>query len=330
MLKISELSGGIGAIVSRKMSAMSSRKQIELTGARVRIIELLSLKLKHTILALFVLSCLCAASRLTAEEVTGSNTWDFAWHYMPEPAGGYAVVQTITCVPLPPGAPIASKEEWDKHFETTVFNDRMNMIMNTGQNPTNGTKLLVKFFRGPIYTSTNLLCPWKNSATSSKNWVTVISTVDDTRLAAGVDNGPIYFSTNSGVTWETITSPGNHSFPIVVGDGGCTISAVQTILTNEQNAAASNWYAVATGSDGSGLIISGSDSVSSPVLNISVLENQIVLSWPSSISGYTLQDNHDLTTTNWSDVNATPSVFNGFNRVILPGNATQKFYRLKK
>jgi hypothetical protein len=154
--------------------------------------------------------------------------------------------------------------------------------------------------------------------------------VDDTRLAAGVDNGPIYFSTNSGVTWETITSPGNHSFPIVVGDGGCTISAVQTILTNEQNAAASNWYAVATGSDGSGLIISGSDSVSSPVLNISVLENQIVLSWPSSISGYTLQDNHDLTTTNWSDVNATPSVFNGFNRVILPGNATQKFYRLKK
>ena len=148
-----------------------------------------------------------------------------------------------------------------------------------------------------------------------------------------MDNGPIYFSTNSGVTWETILSPGKHSLMIVSGDGECGVFAVQTILTNEQHATttlARNWYAVASASDGSGLIISGSDSSSPPVLNISTLEKQIVLSWPASFTGYALQENSDLATTNWVGVTMAPSVLNGFNRVILPAGTPHKFYRLKK
>ncbi|MGH7993799.1 MAG: hypothetical protein ACREDQ_09805 [Limisphaerales bacterium] len=290
------------------------------------------MKTNRLFIAFLILSGLLVAGYPVVAETTHSNSWGFAWHNIAEPAGGYTVVQTFLRAPIPPDKKEATKEEWDEHFRGAPEGE-MSAQLHTGYNTTNGAKLMSKYFRGPIYTSTNLSAPWESSVRSQESWFTVVSTLDNTRLAVGVDNGPIYFSTNSGVTWETITSPGKHSLLIVSGDGESGVFAVQTILTHAQHATATlarHWYAVASGSDGSGLIISGSDSPSPPVLNISTLETQIILSWPASFTGYALQENSDLTTTNWVGVTVAPSVLNGFNRVILPRGTPHKFYRLKK
>lgn len=280
-----------------------------------------------------MLACLFVTSYAIAAETIQSNVWRFAWHTIVNPAGGYTVVQAVRRFPyIPSNEKAASKAEWQDAFEKPPA-VQMSVQLHTGQNTTNGTELFFKYFRGPIYTSTNVSSPWITSATPKEKWVTVVSTVDNTRLAAGVDGGPIYYSTNSGITWETISTPGEHSLPIILGDSSCGIFATQTIQRDEQftpTVSARNWYAVASGSDGSGVVISGSDSLSPPVLNISISDGQIIISWPSSITGYTLQENPDLTTTNWTDVTVAPSKLNGFNRVVLPADTPHAFYRLQK
>jgi len=280
-----------------------------------------------------MLACLFVVSYSIASERVQSHVWRYAWHTIANPAGGHTVVQAFRRFPyIPSNEKEATNEELDAVFEKPP-NTQMSVHLHTGHNSTNGTELLIKYFRGPIYTSTNISSPWKDSATSKEKWVTVISIVDNTRLAAGVDGGPIYFSTNSGITWETISTPGKHSLPIILGDGGCGIFADQTVASNEQltsTVSARNWYAVVSGSDGSGLVISGSDSQSAPVLNISTSDGQIIVSWSSSINGYTLQGNPDLSTTNWTDVAIEPSELNGFNRVVLSADTPHAFYRLRK
>ena len=313
------------------MKTIWRRREYKLTNACLSYYQLIRLNAKFSFVVFLAFSCLFAVSHPTAAATIQSNTWCLAWHTVAEPSGGYTAVQTFLRSPLPPGQKVASKEDFDEHFQKPP-NVQMSVRLHTGHNTTNGAQLMIKYFRGPIYTSTNFLSPWKVSAASKENWVTVVSTTDNTRLVAGVDNGPIYSSTNSGVTWETINNPGEHSLLITSGDGECGVFAVQTILTNEQPASAvpaSNWYAVASGSDGSGLIVSGSDSPSPPVLSISIFGNQVIIAWPSSVAGYALQENSDLTTTNWTDVIVAPSVFNGFNRVILPADTPHNFYRLK-
>jgi len=53
-----------------------------------------------------------------------------------------------------------------------------------------------------------------------------------------------------------------------------------------------------------------------------------LISWPAAISGYVLQANSDLTTTNWVNVTNLPSVVNQQNQVTLPAGSSKMFYRL--
>ena len=71
-------------------------------------------------------------------------------------------------------------------------------------------------------------------------------------------------------------------------------------------------------------------SVSRPSLRIFLTNtNTAVAAWPLTVQGFTLQQNSDLTTTNW--VNATNQVqdIGREHQVILPPLAGQQFYRLK-
>ena len=56
----------------------------------------------------------------------------------------------------------------------------------------------------------------------------------------------------------------------------------------------------------------------------------INVQWPFPSTGFALEQNPTLGTTNWTSV--TNSVLNdgSFNRVIVPANTGNKFYRLKK
>ena len=66
-----------------------------------------------------------------------------------------------------------------------------------------------------------------------------------------------------------------------------------------------------------------------PVLSITHSANVVIVSWPSSFTGFVLQQNNDLTTANWMDVTNAVSVVDEQNQVIMPPTSSNNFYRLK-
>jgi len=54
----------------------------------------------------------------------------------------------------------------------------------------------------------------------------------------------------------------------------------------------------------------------------------VVVSWPASVAGYTLQESSSLTSVNWMNVTNVVNVVNGQNEVIMPKSSPDMFYRL--
>jgi len=67
-----------------------------------------------------------------------------------------------------------------------------------------------------------------------------------------------------------------------------------------------------------------------PLLNIQLAgPNSVVISWPvPDPIAFVLQQNNDLTTTNWANVGIVPTVVNGTNTVTVPPALGNMFYRL--
>lgn len=186
---------------------------------------------------------------------------------------------------------------------------------------------------GLIYMASGLRAPTPSLAQMTP--VDILATDDKTRIVVMVrDNGPIYSSTNSGMTWTVINAPGTYEFPLTSGpDGGGYFAkaAIHPSFGNQTstNSPASNWYAIGTAPDGSKLVMIGDSSQPAPVLTITHSGNAVVVSWSSSFTGFVLQQNNDLSTTNWIDVTNAVSVVGEQNQVITPPTSSNNFYRLK-
>lgn len=57
--------------------------------------------------------------------------------------------------------------------------------------------------------------------------------------------------------------------------------------------------------------------------------NAVVVAWPAASSGFKLQCNADLNTTNWTDVGQVPTVVGGENQTIVSPVTENRFYRLR-
>lgn len=66
-----------------------------------------------------------------------------------------------------------------------------------------------------------------------------------------------------------------------------------------------------------------------PVLQIQTVGTNAVLSWPTSATGYVLQNSTNLATNSWTTITNIPSVVGSFNTVTNPLAPTAGFYRLK-
>jgi len=174
-----------------------------------------------------------------------------------------------------------------------------------------GTKLVV-VGNGSIYTSPDSGVTWMLTSAPTNAWTSVASSADGTRLVAAAANSlySIYTSTNSGATWTQATN----------GPSGAV------------------WASVASSADGSKLVaavngggIYTSQTTPAPVLNIAPSSNNLAFSWIVPSTSFVLQQNSDLTTTNWADVTNTPALnlTNLQNQVALPLPAGNAFYRLK-
>jgi hypothetical protein len=232
---------------------------------------------------------------------------------------------------------------------------------------TDGTKLVAAC--GDIYTSTNSGANWTLTSAPSSSWTSVASSADGIKLVAGGYNngGLIYVSTNSGVTWRA-TSPWPDGWTSVASSAdGTTLVAVAGdadfgVSVTSMNSGATwteignggaNWSTVATAADGNKLIAVGYEypgAISArlwiwpylpaspppplrfPHLTIGLSGADLRLSWLVPSTRFTLQQNSDLTRTNWTDVPTPPTLnFTNLNyESSVPPTPGQNFYRLKQ
>jgi hypothetical protein len=130
-------------------------------------------------------------------------------------------------------------------------------------------------------------------------------------INSGYSIGPIYTSTNMGVDWTSNNAPLEH------------------------------WSAMADSADGNKMVALTSQSPSAgiftaqtaatPRLNIASGNNDnLAFSWIVPSTNFVLQQNVDLTTTNWMTLTNAPTLnlTNLQDEVFLPGTNTSDFFRL--
>lgn len=84
----------------------------------------------------------------------------------------------------------------------------------------------------------------------------------------------------------------------------------------------------ADGGDGSIQQVNDFDFVSLPQLSAQSSSNNLVLSWPAPIGDYTLEQNDNLESTNWTPVTAPVEYTDNMLEVIVPPSGVASFYRL--
>src|SRR2546427_1362679 len=78
-------------------------------------------------------------------------------------------------------------------------------------------------------------------------------------------------------------------------------------------------------------VIAAVQTPGAPTLTVTrTTTNTAVVSWPFLSTGFALEQNPTLGTTNWTSVTNTVSNDGSFKWVVVPANTANKFYRLKK
>lgn len=163
--------------------------------------------------------------------------------------------------------------------------------------------------RMQIYLSRNWGRTWTPSTAPKLQWQAIASSADGSQLVAVVANGgSIYTSADSGDTWVLSSAPRVNWSSVVSSADGCKLVA-----------------AIDSGG------IYTWQTTPHPVLNVTRIGTNLLLSWIIPSQPFVLQENADLTTTNWTDATSAPvlNLTNLQNQVTLPLPAGSRFYRLR-
>jgi hypothetical protein len=185
---------------------------------------------------------------------------------------------------------------------------------------------------------------WTAQNSGSRNWSSVASSADGIKLVA-VDfgyigsRGQIYTSTDSGVTWTAQNNAPAAAWQSVASSAdGTKLVAVEyynlQIYTSAdsgatwtaQNSGSRFWTSVASSADGTKLVagVQGGQLYTSTALTGG---NILKVLWPYPATEWTLQQNADLTTTNWSPSSGVSN--DGTNNFItIPSPTGNLFFRL--
>jgi photosystem II stability/assembly factor-like uncharacterized protein len=221
-----------------------------------------------------------------------------------------------------------------------------------------GTKLLAAGYdtnlnTNVIVVSTNFGSTWNPILSSSNALFWAACSADGAELAAIDKNSTVYISTNAGVTWSstTLTQDTNPIvYPMIASsaDGqtllasapdGVIFISTDSGATWETSLSESTYLrTVACSADGGKLFAAdvGNFGVYSavitqpPKLHIAA-SNSLVVSWTIPSTKFVMQQNSDLTTTNWIDVTNRPgtNLTNLRNEVFLPLPASAAYFRLQ-
>lgn len=219
-----------------------------------------------------------------------------------------------------------------------------------------GVKLLAAGnYDGAIFTSTNSGTTWTLATnTPSQLCAAVASSADGTRLFAEMINpGTLYISTNSGITWTATSWPSVSWWLSIATSGDGTKLVASARLTGAAGGdyaafgstdSGATWsstvtppgvgfQSIAMSVDGTQVLAGGFDGIyrlqSGPTLNVTKAGADLLLFWPSYATNFVLQQNMDLTTTNWEVVPSAPAVTNGQDQVVVSPTNRQCLYRLR-
>jgi photosystem II stability/assembly factor-like uncharacterized protein len=209
-----------------------------------------------------------------------------------------------------------------------------------------GTKLVALAWQASaVYTSADSGATWVSNAIPYDYWYSVASSADGTKLVAAAQGDGIDTSTNSGVSWASNNVPNQQWYSVASSQDGSKLvavayGAIYTSMDSGQTWVSNNvpfkyWTSAACSADGSRLVavsaVSGGQiytGQSSPLLSLTPSGTNLVLSWPSTVTGFQLQQNFVLGTSVWSNVVNSVLTTNGQNQVIVSPTNRQAFYRL--
>jgi hypothetical protein len=203
-----------------------------------------------------------------------------------------------------------------------------------------------------VYTSTNSGANWTPNPIANGLWYSVASSADGSKLVASSEDGLVYTSTNAGAMWISNNVPAGTAWYCVASsaDGNnLALSCYPTIYTSvnggqiwvSNNMPVDSLVCVASSSDGNRLVAGsfvytgyGKGQIyvaqpSPPLVSLANMGTNLIVSWPSSASGFHLQQNANLTIGTWADLTNSPIVTNSLNQVTVAKTNGSTFYRLK-
>ena len=216
----------------------------------------------------------------------------------------------------------------------TVASEFVQSVACSGNGRTALAGAIESSYVGSTYVSTNYGQVWTENYASASTWQRVACSADGGRQIA-IGNGLLWLSLDGGATWQEPTNPD------MVGDraslaisasaehmvlafdanlGGAIFASSNTGLTwSRTDAPITNWTSVASSADASQLVacshgwpnggqIYMSRTLPRPTLSIVSRSRSMSLSWLVPSLNFVLQQNPDLSTTNWTDVTAKPSL----------------------
>ena len=150
---------------------------------------------------------------------------------------------------------------------------------------------------------------WASNSLPNAEWYSVASSADGNTLLAATDRGMLYVSTNSGTDWVPTNSP----YP---------------------------YFGSASSADGKKLFAMGSTGLQgdlytlqltpTPQLNLKVSSGNLAFSWPVPSTKFVVQQNLDMTTTNWVTLTNVPvlNLTNLQHEAIVSPAGSSVYYRL--
>lgn len=200
---------------------------------------------------------------------------------------------------------------------------------------TDNRLILVSTNSGNSWTSNNLAFGPSSLAFSA----------DGSKLFASTSS-TIYLSTDQGNTWTSNGVPASCRF-IVVSADGTTLAAATSAGVYTSSDSGATWdinqpspiaSSLAMSADGDKLVavVNGGgiwtlQTTPAPQVGLAANRNQITLSWVVPSTNFVLQQNADLTATNWSNVTNPPvlNLTNLQNQATLPAPPGNAFFRLQ-
>jgi hypothetical protein len=226
-----------------------------------------------------------------------------------------------------------------------------------------GRKLAAAYFAYPgvllggIFVSTNAGMTWTPGNAPLDywtGWTSLASSADGSTLAATIGYtdwptgpGPIFFSSDAGIQWQAANSPTSHwnsvacsangMNMIAAGSAGVYTSKDSGLNWSSNGLPQASWSAVAMSADGSVMVAAAEDRgvwISQlpprPTLGIAKSGANLFLSWIVPSMDFTLQENSDLTASNWVNITNTPTLnlTSLRHEISLPITDNRKYFRL--